>query len=69
MNDRLSSLGDWRNLLAAFASMWGSGALVGAIIAGWGMEGFGPHGLLYVLAVCFVIFLIAMAVRTSTMRT
>ena len=48
--------------------MWGSGALVGAVIGGWGMAGFGPHGLLYVLFAAFVVYLIAMAIRTSTIR-
>ncbi|MGI9462751.1 MAG: MFS transporter [Aestuariivirgaceae bacterium] len=53
---------------AAFASMWGSGALIGAVIGGWGMAGFGPHGLLYVLFAAFALFLAAMAVRASTLR-
>ena len=53
---------------AAFASMWGSGALVGAVIGGWGMAGFGPDGLLYVLFAAFALFLAAMAVRTSTLQ-
>ncbi len=54
---------------AAFASMWGTGALIGAVIGGWGMAGFGPHGLLYVLFASFALFLAAMAVRASTIRT
>lgn len=54
---------------AAFASMWGIGALIGSVIGGWAMAGFGPHGLPYILAVCFLIFLAAMAWRTMTLRS
>jgi MFS family permease len=30
---------------AAFATMWGSGALLGSVMGGWAMAAFGPHGL------------------------
>jgi MFS family permease len=30
---------------AAFATMWGAGALIGALAGGWTMAAFGPHGL------------------------
>ncbi len=53
---------------AAFAGMWGSGALAGSVIGGWAMAGFGPHGLPYALAACFVVFLLAQAWRASTLR-
>jgi MFS family permease len=53
---------------AAFASMWGIGALVGSVIGGWSMAGFGPHGLPYILAACFGVFLAAMAWRASALR-
>ena len=33
------------NGAAAFAVMWGIGALIGSISGGWAMELFGPHGL------------------------
>ena len=53
---------------AAFASMWGIGALVGSVIGGWAMAGFGPHGLPYILAACFLMFLAAMVWRASILR-
>jgi len=53
---------------AAFASMWGIGALVGSVIGGWSMAGFGPHGLPYILAACFSIYFTAMAWRASVLR-
>ncbi len=52
--------------MAAYATMWGTGALVGATIAGWAMSGFGPHGLPYVLAAIYAIYLAAMAKRSSS---
>jgi MFS family permease len=51
--------------MAAFSVMWGSGALIGATIAGWAMAGFGPHGLPYMLVVIYSIYLVAMAARFS----
>jgi MFS family permease len=51
--------------MAAFSVMWGSGALIGATIAGWAMVGFGPHGLPYMLVVIYSIYLVAMAARFS----
>lgn len=42
---------------AAFASMWGSGALLGSVIGGWAMAAFGPHGLPLSLAVTYFLFL------------
>ncbi len=71
----LASLGDrfsGQELItgnSAFASMWGGGALVGAIIGGWGMDAFGPDGLLYVLAAAFAVYLAAMAIRTAKLQT
>ncbi len=53
---------------AAFASMWGIGALIGSVIGGWSMAGFGPHGLPYIMAVCFLIYLAAMAWRALARR-
>ncbi len=47
----LTSLGDrfkgieLVNGSAAFAVMWGFGALFGSVSGGWAMLGFGPHGL------------------------
>jgi MFS family permease len=53
---------------AAFAGMWGTGALAGSVIGGWAMAGFGPHGLPYALAACFLVFLAAQGWRASTLR-
>ncbi len=53
---------------AAFASMWGVGALIGSVIAGWAMAGFGPHGFPYILAACFLMLAAAMIWRTTTLR-
>jgi len=52
--------------MAAFAVLWGIGALVGTTIAGWAMSGFGPQGFPYVLAAIYALYLIAMATRFST---
>ena len=48
---------------ASFATMWGLGALLGALLAGWAFEGFGPDGLPYTLAALFAIFIVAMSAR------
>jgi MFS family permease len=53
---------------AAFAAIWGIGALVGSVIAGWAMAGCGPHGLPYMLVACFLVVLAAMAWRASTLQ-
>ena len=50
---------------SSFATMWGSGALAGSMIAGGAMQAFGPHGLPLSLAVCFAMFLIGMWLRRS----
>ncbi|GJL83306.1 MAG: MFS transporter [marine bacterium B5-7] len=39
---------------AAFAVMWGIGALLGSILGGWSMTLFGPHGLPMLLAVLYL---------------
>ena len=48
---------------ASFATTWGLGALLGALLAGWAIEAFGPDGLPYTLAALFAVFIIAMAAR------
>jgi MFS family permease len=48
---------------ASFATMWGLGALLGALLAGWSFRGFGPDGLPYTLAALFALFILAMAAR------
>ncbi|MEM7636650.1 MAG: MFS transporter, partial [Pseudomonadota bacterium] len=50
---------------SSFATMWGSGALAGSLIAGGAMQAFGPHGLPLSLAVCFGIFLFGMWLRRA----
>lgn len=54
--------------MAAFSSMWGSGALIGSVIGGWSMAGFGPHGLPYVLAAVLAAYLMGLAVRGFYLR-
>ncbi len=50
---------------ASFATTWGLGAILGALLAGWSIEVFGPDGLPYTLAIVFAIFLpAAFASRT-----
>ena len=50
---------------SSFATMWGSGALAGSLIAGSAMQAIGPHGLPLSLAVCFGIFLLGMWLRRT----
>ncbi len=53
---------------SSFATMWGAGALMGALIAGGAMNAFGPQGLPLSLAVCFGVFLIGMWLRARQQR-
>ncbi|MGI9513895.1 MAG: MFS transporter [Anderseniella sp.] len=53
---------------SSFATMWGSGALAGSLIAGGAMQAMGPHGLPLSLAVCFGIFLFGMWLRRTQQR-
>ncbi len=53
--------------MAAFATVWGIGALAGSVAGGWAMEGFGPHGLPYVLALAFALYLAGLAARGATL--
>jgi MFS family permease len=53
---------------ASFATMWGLGALLGALLAGWAFGGFGPDGLPYTLAVLFALFILIMAARQGMRR-
>jgi len=50
---------------SSFATMWGSGALAGSLIAGGAMQAMGPHGLPLSLAVCFGVFLFGMWLRRA----
>jgi MFS family permease len=53
---------------AAFAAMWGIGALIGATVGGFAMTVVGPHGLPLSLALFLVLFLVAIIVRDSQRR-
>jgi MFS family permease len=53
---------------AAFAAMWGIGALIGATVAGFAMAVFGPHGLPLSLALFLVLFLVAIITRDNQRR-
>lgn len=48
---------------AAFAVMWGVGALIGSISAGWSMTLFGPNGLPIHLALVFVAVIVSLYIR------
>jgi MFS family permease len=50
---------------AAFSTMWGGAALVGALLGGWAMERFGPDGLPYAIAVVFAGFIVMIALRAG----
>lgn len=49
---------------AAFSTMWGGAALVGALLGGWAIDRFGPDGLPYAIATVFLGFILAIAART-----
>jgi MFS family permease len=44
---------------ASFSTMWGLGALVGSLAAGWSIAGFGPDGLPFTMAAVFLVFIIS----------
>lgn len=52
---------------AAFSTMWGGGALLGAVIAGWAF-GFGPDGMPYVMGAIFIAFTAMMIVANAQRR-
>ncbi len=54
--------------VSAFAFMWGFGAFAGAILGGWAMAGFGPHGLPYILVGVYALFLVLLALRVRLNR-
>jgi MFS family permease len=43
---------------AAFSTMWGLGALVGSLLAGWSIAGFGPDGLPFTMSAVFLVFIV-----------
>lgn len=52
---------------AAFAVMWGLGALLGSLSGAWAMSFFGAHGLPVHLAVVYFIFIAGMLVRGKSL--
>jgi MFS family permease len=48
---------------AAMSTTWGTGALLGAVIAGQAMDRFGPDGFPYAMGLVFAVFLAAIVVR------
>jgi len=70
----LTSLGDrfkgieLVNGSAAFAVMWGFGALFGSVSGGWAMLGFGPHGLPVSLSVIYFGLVMALLVWRERAR-
>ena len=50
---------------AAFAVMWGVGALIGSISGGWAMTLFGPHGLPALIAFSYAILLAGILLRAT----
>jgi predicted MFS family arabinose efflux permease len=50
---------------AAFATMWGAGALFGALAGGWTMAAFGPHALPFMLAATYLGLLVAIIISRA----
>jgi MFS family permease len=53
---------------AAFSTIWGGAAFVGALLGGWAIERFGPDGLPYAIAAVFTGFIAMIALRTRFSR-
>ena len=49
---------------AAFSTIWGGGALFGALLGGWAIERYGPDGLPYAVTAVFLGFILLIAART-----
>ena len=60
--DRFSGI-ELINGSSAFAVMWGVGALLGAILIGWAMVGFGVHGLPVSLSAIYCLLVLGLIVR------
>lgn len=52
---------------AAFAVMWGTGALIGSVSGGWAISDFGPHGLPYHLVLVYLAVAIGLIYRGYTL--
>ena len=48
---------------AAFAVVWGMGALFGSVSGGWSMSSFGPHGLPLFCAAVYLLLVIGLGIR------
>ena len=48
---------------AAFAVVWGMGALFGSVSGGWSMSSFGPHGLPLFCAAVYFLLVIGLGIR------
>jgi len=48
---------------AAFAVVWGIGALLGSVSGGWAMSSFGPHGLPLACALVYLLLLLGLVLR------
>lgn len=53
---------------AAFAVMWGVGALIGSISGGWAMSLFGPYGLPMLVAFSYAALFIGILLRASRVK-
>ncbi|MCA3556227.1 MFS transporter [Aestuariivirga sp.] len=53
---------------ASFSTMWGLGALVGSLAAGWSIAGFGPDGLPFTMAAVFMVFVASATVSAIRVR-
>ena len=62
LGDRFSGI-ELINGSSAFAVMWGVGALLGAILIGWAMVGFGVHGLPVSLSAIYGLLVLGLIVR------
>jgi MFS family permease len=54
---------------AAIASMWGIGALIGALLTGWTMQAFGPDGFPYSTALILALFAVVIVWRERWKKT
>ncbi|MGE3832110.1 MAG: MFS transporter [Parvibaculaceae bacterium] len=53
---------------SSFATMWGIGALFGAVMAGWAFDSYGPDGLPYSVALTFAAFIMLIIIRAATQK-
>jgi MFS family permease len=51
---------------AAFAVVWGIGALLGSVSGGWAMSSFGPHGLPVACAVVYLLLVLGLVLRRQS---